>query len=531
MTSLQKSLIDGLPMDHLVRKWWENRLDGHPDFPWPECPVQSALDARMKRGDEGRVNRTVLIEALRRQYAEAGLAEPAHVNALARTDARTVTTGHQLCLATGPAFTVYKALTTLHLARQLEARWGTPVIPVFWLAAEDHDFEEIRSLWDGAGWHSWSSEEAGGPVGRMSADNAADTLAVWGRASGLDKATVDRVVSASSGTLSQAMRRWIHDVLGQELVVLDGDDPQLKATFADRMVQDIEEGTLHAEVSRVNAALESAGHAPQVHVRETNLFHLGEEGRNRLVQHGEGWYAGNTTWESTAALVGAVRTHPADFSPNALFRPLYQAFLLPDVAVVGGLAEVAYWLQLSTAYAAFRLPAPALVPRDGVRIAPRPWMELAGRLGIGPDNLGESLEAWEARWLFRQDLPDVGAWREAMDREADQARTAFSGVDATLSGSVEAARAKIHKLLDKLEGQGRRAIRRRHADELAELARLHGWFHPEGVAQERVANVHALSTSWTGPEPLMAMLDRSFLEGHRGEVWSPVLHELLDTEP
>ena len=531
MTSLQKSLIDGLPMDHLVRKWWENRLDGHPDFPWPECPVQSALDARMKRGDEGRVNRAVLIEALRRQYAEAGLAEPAHVNALARTDARTVTTGHQLCLATGPAFTVYKALTTLHLARQLEARWGTPVIPVFWLAAEDHDFEEIRSLWDGAGWHSWSSEEAGGPVGRMSADNAADTLAVWGRTSGLDKATVDRVVSASSGTLSQAMRRWIHDVLGQELVVLDGDDPQLKAAFADRMVQDIEEGTLHAEVSRVNAALESAGHAPQVHVRETNLFHLGEEGRNRVVQHGEGWSAGNTTWESTAALVGAVRTHPADFSPNALFRPLYQAFLLPDVAVVGGLAEVAYWLQLSTAYAAFRLPAPALVPRDGVRIAPRPWMELAGRLGIGPDNLGESLEAWEARWLFRQDLPDVGAWREAMDREADQARTAFSGVEATLSGSVEAARAKIHKLLDKLEGQGRRAIRRRHADELAELARLHGWFHPEGVAQERVANVHALSTSWTGPEPLMAMLDRSFLEGHRGEVWSPVLHELLDTEP
>ena len=143
-----------------------------------------------------------------------------------------MTTGHQLCLATGPAFTVYKALTTLHLARQLEARWGTPVIPVFWLAAEDHDFEEIRSLWDGAGWHSWSSEEAGGPVGRMSADNAADTLAVWGRTSGLDKATVDRVVSASSGTLSRAMRRWIHDVLGQELVVLDGDDPQLKAAFA-----------------------------------------------------------------------------------------------------------------------------------------------------------------------------------------------------------------------------------------------------------------------------------------------------------
>ena len=485
----------------------------------------------MKRGDEGRVDRTVLMDVLRRQYAEAGRAAPARLDSLAHPDARTVTTGHQLCLATGPAFTIYKALTTLRLAQQLEARWSTPVIPVFWLASEDHDFEEIRSLWDGAEWHSWSSETAGGAVGRMSVDNAADTLDVWGRAAGLDDATVDRVVSASSGTLSQAMRRWIHDVLGQDLLVLDGDDPQLKAAFADRMVQEIQEGTLYREVSRVNAVLESAGHSPQVHVRETNLFYFGEDGRHRLVQSGEGWAAGSTAWQNTEALVEAVRMCAVDFSPNALFRPLYQAFLLPDVAVVGGLAEVAYWLQLSTAYAAFRLPAPALVPRDGARIAPRPWMELAGRLGIGPDNLGESIEEWEARWLSKQDLPDVQSWRETIDREADQARAEFSGVDATLSGSVEAARAKIHKLLDKLEGQGRRAIRRRHADELAELARLHGWFHPDGAAQERVANVHALSASWSGPEPLMAMLKRSFFEGHRGEVWNPVLHEMLDTGP
>lgn len=531
MTSHQKSLIDGLPADHLVRMWWENRLDGQPDFRWPERPASSALDALKKQGGDGRVDRTVLVGALRRQYAETGLTEPACLDSLARLDARTVTTGHQLCLATGPAFTAYKALTTLHLARQLEARWRTPVIPVFWLASEDHDFKEVCSLWDGTGWHSWSSDDAGGPVGRMSADNAADTLSAWGHSAGLGVPELERIVAASCGTLSQAMRRWIHDVLGQDLLVIDGDDPELKAAFVDHMAQEIQKGTLITEVSRVNAVLESTGHSPQVHVRETNLFHLGEEGRHRLVQHGEGWAAGNAVWENTEALVEAVRAHPTDFSPNALFRPLFQAFLLPDVAVVGGLAEVAYWLQLSTAHAAFGLSAPALVPRDGARIAPRPWMELARRLCIEPDNLGESKEKWESRWLSGKDGPDIGPWREATDRKAETARAAFSEVDVTLSGSVEATRAKIHKLLDKLEGQGRRAIRRRHADELAELARLHGWFHPEGTAQERVANVHTLSASWTGPEPLMETLNRSFLEGHRGEVWSPVLHELLDTGP
>lgn len=531
MTSLQKSLIDGLPTGHLVRVWWENRWNSQVDFAWPQRPEPHALDAVMKQEDEGRVDRAVLMDVLRRQYAEAGVAEPTCLEALARPDARTVTTGHQLCLATGPAFTVYKALTALRLARHLELRWGTPVIPVFWLASEDHDFEEISSLWDGANWHRWSSEASGGAVGRMSAEGAVDTLATWGPAAGVNAEQVGRLVSSCSGSLSGAMRRWVHDALGQDLVVIDGDDSQLKAAFADRMVQEIREGTLHAEVNRVNGALESEGHAPQVHVRETNLFHLGENGRHRLVKQGERWAAGNAAWESTDALVDSVRLNPADFSPNALFRPLYQAFLLPDVAVVGGLAEVAYWLQLSTAHAAFHLPAPALVPRDGARIAPRPWMERAEQMGIGSDNLGGSIEEWEAHWLSRQDVPDVEGWRKAMDREADRARMEFSEVDMTLSGSVQAARAKMDKLLDKLEGQGRRAVRRQHAHELAELTQLHGWFHPHGVAQERTVNVHALSASWTGRDSLMVMLKRSFLEGHRGEVWSPVVHELLDTGP
>ena len=247
------------------------------------------------------------------------------------------------------------------------------------------------------------------------------------------------------------MRRWIHDVFGQDLLVLDGDDPHLKAAFADHMVQDIEEGTLHMEVSRVNDVLESAGHAPQVHVRETNLFHLGEDGRHRLIQHGKGWSAGNTTWESTAALVGAVRARPADFSPNALFRPLYQAFLLPDVAVVGGLAEVAYWLQLSTAHAAFRLPAPALVPRDGARIAPRPWMGLpalghwsgqsGGTVG-GPGGAG--CRGGRARCRRR----------EAMDREAD--RRAWRSPEGRHTVGQGGCPATIHKLLGMLEGQATR---------------------------------------------------------------------------
>ena len=119
---------------------------------------------------------TDAVEAIRRQYQAADLPVPGRCAELGRPDARTVTTGHQLCLATGPAFTWYKVMTAVALARALEARWDTPVIPVFWMAAEDHDFEEVASLWTGRGWHRWAPNaeaEIGGAVGRMHTDNAA----------------------------------------------------------------------------------------------------------------------------------------------------------------------------------------------------------------------------------------------------------------------------------------------------------------------------------------------------------------------
>lgn len=527
----QNPLIDGLSEAHLVRQWWEGRLGGGDILGgWPSRPDRAALDAVREPAGVDRVDRNLLVDVVREQYVGASMAVPDALGRLATDDARTVTTGHQLCLAGGPAFTLHKALTAVHMAKWLEDRWGTPVVPVFWLASEDHDFEEIQALWDGAEWHRWEGEgeSSTGAVGRMEADGAQDLLGRWADAAGLAAERKDRIIGGASGSLSDAMRRWIHHLVGADrLLVLDGDDSRLKGAFAERMVREIQEGVLFRQVSRVNAVLDQNGHGPQVHVRETNLFHLTAGGRHRLVSNGDGWTAGACAWPDSSALIEEVKADPAAFSPNALFRPLYQAYLLPDVAVVGGLAEVAYWLQLTTAYAAFGLFRPVLVPRDGARVVPGLWTALAARLGVTRSEFGGDLPSWEARWLAALGGPFTDSWRTALDREADAARTQFTALDASLEGSVEAARAKVHKLLDKLEGQGRRALRRQHAEELAQLTRLHEWLHPDGHAQERVASVHVLADAWKEAEPLEDALNRSFLEGHRGEDWRPVLHELL----
>ena len=530
MARHQTSLIDGLAEDHLVRRWWEGRLGNEgASFSWLRKPNGADLNALRNGAGMDRMDRRLLVEVIEEQYADSGLPVPSRVGDLAQSSARTVTTGHQLCLGTGPAFTVYKALTAVRLANTLEARWGTPVVPVFWLASEDHDFEEICALWDGEDWHRWASDSAGGAVGRMNASGAADALSDWAGQAGIQDAVLSDMLSATKGSLSSAMRHWIHTAIGSDrIVVIDGDDARLKAAFAPQMEREIREGLLWKEVSKVNAVLQNQGHAPQVHVRETNLFYLGQGSRSRLIQNGEVWSAGAQLWDGTEALLDHLSLSPDSFSPNALLRPLYQAFLLPDVAVVGGLAEVAYWLQLSTAYEAMGLRAPALVPRDSARVTPAPWSAMASEAAVTHLDFGASLDSWETQWLARQEVPDVQSWRDALDTEAETAGIRFSVLDATLKASVEATKAKMVKLLDKLEGQGRRAIRRQHSEELGALARLHGWFYPEGKAQERVANFHVLSSEWTGEEGLGAALDRAFVEGHHGENWSPVLHDLID---
>ena len=113
------------------------------------------------------------------------MALPKRCADLKQAEARTVTTGHQLCLAMGPAFTWYKVMTAITLAARLETRWGTPVIPVFWLASEDHDFEEIASVWSGKEWHKWAVGDSswpasiqGIPVGMVAAKMASPLQAV-----------------------------------------------------------------------------------------------------------------------------------------------------------------------------------------------------------------------------------------------------------------------------------------------------------------------------------------------------------------
>ena len=535
------ALMDSLPGQHLARVWWEGRLpESGPNWTWPHRPGMAQFEAQ-KASLIGREHHgELLMERLRGQYADAGVSVPAVLGKLGSSSARTVTTGHQLCIAGGPAFTFYKIQTAITLARQLEARWGSPVVPVFWLASEDHDFEEISALWSGEEWLTWHPDgPIGGAVGRMSTAGLSHVLKGWAEAVEVAEETVSGLMADAEGSLSQAMRRWVHRMFGpDQIVVLDGDDAAFKAVFRDIMVREVSEGLVHTAVSHCNAALADAGFTPQVHVRDCNLFHLDQGQRRRIEGDGEGgWHAANGAhWSSTASLCADVVAEPEKFSPNALLRPVYQSVLLPDVAMVGGLAEIAYGMQLPGVYHQLGVSQPVLVPRDGAVVLPRRQGRLMEKAGLSDEMMMRPMQEWTKALVSQAELPDSTAWRESLKAQADAAQVQMGQLDRSLEGSVQAAAAKMTNLLDRLDQQVVRAFKRKEAQSVTRLEKVDQWVRPDGKPQERVCSTFQLAAAWEmqsagAAAPLGEILEEAFEQGHKSLDWCPLLHVIRAVGP
>lgn len=461
-------------------------------------PDLSGLSAAARaRSFEGS-HRAVLVKALHRQYAglEPGAAVAANLERLARPDALTVTTGHQLVLFGGPLYVPFKLLNTIRAARELEATTGRPVVPIFWMATEDHDRAEIDHTWFGAHRLHWPGVAAGA-VGRLHlegivpvVEEAVAHLGAGARAT--DMAALLRACYRPEHTLAEATRRFIHALFGRYgLVILDGDDPELKRLFVPVLRRELTEQVAQAAVSRTNAQLADR-YGTQAHVREINLFHLRPGHRSRIVAEDTGFRAldGGPTW-TREALLAEVEAHPEHFSPNVLLRPVYQETILPNVAYIGGAGELAYWLQLRGLFEELNVPMPRLVLRNSAAFmgakALRRWHDL----GLSREDLFEpqgplQTRVTTARVGFRTELAEERSRLSAFYNELLATATA---ADPTLRGSVEAQRASAFHGLDRLERSLVRAARRREEVAVRHMQAAQDALFPGGVLQERKQNI------------------------------------------
>jgi bacillithiol biosynthesis cysteine-adding enzyme BshC len=450
-------------------------------------------------------SRDAVAAALARQQEERG-AEGAAQRAreLARPGATAVVTGQQAGLFGGSLYVLYKALAAVKAAHVLESRRGQPVVPVFWVASDDHDFAEVRSasVLDESGQirtlrYSPRVEPVGEPAARIVLDATVSTLVQELRQclpAGLHRDEALDLLGECyrpGATLAGAFARLLSALL-PELVVLDPSDPALKALMVPVLSREMSEGSPTSRLAlETGAALLAAGYHQQVPVRNGffNLF-LVMDGERRALAAANGsievrGLGRRIPLDEAARLLEAA---PADWSPGVLLRPLAQDQILPTAAYVAGPAEIAYHAQIGRSYEHFGLPRPVLLPRPSLTLVEPAQARALEAEGLRLPDLEGDPEGLLGRWA-REAYPEVEAafarTREAIEREMGAVERTLGGLDPTLRAATAAARGRaLHQVLT-LHEKATRALKKKDQSRAERLRRTRDALFPGGSFQER----------------------------------------------
>ena len=422
--------------------------------------------------------RKEVADILRAQNIGFG-AGPATLENLNRLEkgAVAIVSGQQVGLFSGPAYAFYKALSAIQLASEL-TQAGVDAVPIFWMATEDHDIDEVRHV-------SWfqdgelkrfelpvrvSADLAGRPVGK---------IPLGAEVSELVHAAADLLVKQGSLLLAQQLRESYRptETYGgafarlfarlfaeQGLILLEPLDAASHriATPLYRQVIEDRDG-LNEQLLQRGKQLDSAGYAPQVKVtsKSTLLFYMGEGPRYPITaNNGTKFQAGPQHW-TKAELMSAIEADPQNFSPSALLRAVVQDYLLPTVAYVGGAAEISYFAQSEVVYKRLLGRMPVILSRPGFTLVDTKAAKLLKTYKLSVEDI------WAGAQEVRRKMElisvpktisrDFERNHKQVMKMLDQLKKEIEKLDPTLQGAVETARRKIDYQMDKLRRKTGRA--------------------------------------------------------------------------
>lgn len=449
-------------------------------------------------------NRELLVKVLLEQYNKSNLPDDAifreftlkGINQIESKKTFTVTTGHQLCLFTGPLYFIYKIVTTINLAGQLKGYYPDfDFVPVFWMASEDHDFEEINHVnlfGKKLEWHSGQS----GAVGKMQLTGIQEVLEQLKILIGNSRETdelngIFERAYDNKYTLAEATRILVHKLFGKYgLVVIDGDNRELKREFIKEFKEDIFE---NSNFDKVNATIKSlvqnnliSGNKIQVNPREINCFYLLEGRRERIIKDNKIFRINNTDLIFTKEnLLKELENFPERFSPNVVLRPLYQEKILPNIAYTGGPAEIVYWLELKTMFGFNNTQFPVLVPRNSVLWIDSQAASKMKKLNIGESDLFKDLSMLQRSFIEKQSEINFEEEEKEIGQLFNKIAEKAMKVDITLKNSVEAEKVKQLNGIKIIEQKIRKAEKSKHDVVLNQVVKLKEKLFPGEGLQER----------------------------------------------
>jgi bacillithiol biosynthesis cysteine-adding enzyme BshC len=442
-------------------------------------------------------NRLTLVQALQNQNSNFPISEgtQANIELLKSEKTFSITTGHQLNLFTGPAYFLYKIASTINLCKQLKEKYSEyNFVPVYWMATEDHDFEEINHFNFKDKKIKWERESFG-PVGRLSTEGLEEVFEEFSEIIGVgETATYLKNLFKKSyvehSNLADATRYLANELFSEEgLVIIDGDDSNLKTLFAPYIKDELLHQNSFAEVSKTITQLKE--YTVQVNPREINLFYIENNLRERILFENNTYKVNNTEIHfSEAEILELLQDSPEKFSPNVILRPLYQEVILPNLAYIGGGGEIAYWLELKRNFNAQHITFPILMLRNSFVVVTEKQMEKMEKLHL----------TWSELFLPKEELIhqktkelsifkiDFSEQKETLQKQFSELLKIAEQTDKSFMGAVKAQEAKQIKGLENLEKRLLKAEKRVHTDKLERIFDIQNQLFNNGSLQERKNN-------------------------------------------
>ena len=452
-----------------------------------------------KKNSYSQKNRKILHDHLINTYANLSLPEQLkkNIEALESNRTFTVTTGHQLNIFAGPIYLIYKILDVIKMCEELNQEFEEfHFVPCYWMATEDHDFEEIASTTIFGENLYWQSNQKGA-VGNFSIDGLQvlkEKVSQLFKNASSD--SIHSILDAYQGeNLAEAHFNLFHELFKDYgLIIIDGNKKQLKELFIPHFQKEINEQFSYKSVKSTNQLIEKNGLKTQVNPREINLFYLGEQSRERILHLEDDFFIEGVGRRSRKELIDEINEFPERFSPNVALRPLYQECILPNLCYVGGVGELSYWIQLKQIFDTVGVTYPMIKPRSSVL-----WIDSSNanrmhKADVVIEDLFSDITNVKKQYLLAKSAAEIdfNISDKAFDEVIWQLEDKAKYMDANTEKMIAAESVKLAKQYLYIKEKLLKSVKQKHEKDLKAIDTVFDKLFPNGGLQERHLSIFTM---------------------------------------
>ncbi len=462
-------------------------------------PSLSSIKAAINGKEKENINRALLIERLNFQYSKINLKDTVqqNINALQSSNTFTITTGHQLAIFTGEWYFIFKIMTAIKMAKDAKKMFPEyNFVPVFWMASEDHDFEEINHINLAGHKFEWKTN-SGGPTGRIKVDSIStvvDSLNhfIENRPHANKLIDLYKTAYKKGNNLAEATRVLVNELFADDgLVIIDADDVDLKKSWIPTIKKEIFEQKSFDACNTLTESLEKLNYSSQIHPREINMFYILDGFRERIISENNKYKTNDGKYEFTKEEMELeISNHPERFSPNVVLRPLYQESILPNLCYIGGPGEIAYWLQLKSVFEIYNVQYPIVAWRNSFMVLNKTDLIKWEKLGLAVKDFFKSIQVLEDEYVTKHQTEKINLLEEEklLKNYISQLKSKAISVDQNLEYSLKGTEQRILRMMERVEHKIWKAEKSKYKSALVQIENLKTTYFPNGKLQERNDN-------------------------------------------